>query len=245
MLFNDWELYNYNTTKTINLETFEKALEHKIDDKTIKELIEAEENDFMMQKSGGRGQSFTEGQTLFRDNRGGRSGQAKQLPPAYINAITGSKNKSIENTAKEFARRMDSGFIEYGANLDEFGFANTYTQGNETSTFVDMKVKGYSLHNHPTKNKQGKKVGWNNYSKRDLVSDATDRKVKGGIVTSNGDKKVRIWTKNQNFKSKEFVKALDTAKSKTTNYDKAVDEWMRSKKNQRKYGFKFKSFKYQ
>lgn len=245
LLFKDMELYNYQDSKSINLETLENALEYKIEDKTIKEIIEAEENDFKMKKSGGRGQSFTEGKTIF-SNQGekGRSGRPKMLPPAYINTLTGGKNKSIEKTAKEFARKMDAGTIEYGVNLDEYGFANTYSQGNENSTYIDMKVKGYSLHNHPTKNAKGKKVAWNNYSKRDLVGDATDRSVKGGIVTSNGDKKVRIWTKNQNFNSKKFVKALDTAKSKTGNYDKAVDEWLRSKKNQREYGFKFKSFKY-
>ena len=42
LLFKDMELYNYQDSKSINLETLENALEYKIDDKTIKEIKETE-----------------------------------------------------------------------------------------------------------------------------------------------------------------------------------------------------------
>ena len=46
----------------------------------------------------------------------------------------------------------------------------------------------------------------------------------------------------QKFDSKSFIKGLNSAKAKTSNYDKEVDSWLR--KNQKEYGYKYTKSKF-
>lgn len=103
----------------------------------------------------------------------------------------------------------------------------TYTP----NTFDNMTL----VHNHPS---------GGNFSDGDLQTVATT-KARGIIAMSSNSKnsgRAYHFQKNQNFKAKEFVKAMNNAKWPTKyDYDKGADWWL--KKNQRAFGYKYSSKK--
>ena len=67
-------------------------------------------------------------------------------------------------------------------------------------------------------------------------------KEKGIIATSSNPKIKKTYhiQKNQNFKAKEFIKAVNTAKwPKKYSYSEGADWWLR--RNQRTYGYKYRA----
>ena len=82
------------------------------------------------------------------------------------------------------------------------------------------------IHNHPSGGA---------FSGADLTSTASLKRTKGIIASGkNYDYK---FEKGTHFKASAFTKAVNTAKFKGSDYDDAVDKWL--KKNQKKYGYKY------
>lgn len=244
VLFNDYELYSTITNESIMIKSFDELLKQKIGDETIEEMIKKREK-FEASDNGGRGASSggtTIGGKLFSGGRRGDSfPSGGNMPAAYVNTLTSARFKSVDATAKAFGKKTLNEYREYSAALDENGFATKYNKGGKSSTAHLVQKDGYSIHNHPTKDKSGKTIAWNIYSKADLQNSALDS-GRGTIVVSNGNRTMYKFTKNKNFNSKAFIKGLNQAKATTGNYDKDVDSWL--KKNQKEYGYTYKKSKF-
>ena len=86
------------------------------------------------------------------------------------------------------------------------------------------------VHNHP---------GGGNFSDGDLLSISMESSK--GIVAVGKDK-TYTFTKNKNFKPKEFSKAVRKAQWPVEySYDKGADWWLRN--NAKKYGYKYSATK--
>ena len=249
VVFEDYELFNKETNETIHFKKFDELLDYKINNKTIKEIIE-EKEDLGLDLSGGRGASVGKGKKLFTLQ--GKKGDKKLVGltdgkgnsfPAYLNVKTGGRYKSEDKTIKTFAKMMDKKLTEYSASVDEQGFATKYNKGTSGNTaFLPIK-NGIVVHNHPVYDKKGKRVAWNAFSGQDLMAIASNKKTRGIVATANGNKSIYKFTKKKNFKAKEFVKGLSSAKMNSSNYDKDVDTWLR--KNAKQYGYSYSRRKYQ
>lgn len=248
MLFENNELLNVNdgTSKTYN--SFDEVLNVKINDKTIKEIIEEADN-FDATLNGGRGAPSRKGAKLFTG--GSKKGNKKLVGlsnsngnsfPAYLNTKTGQRFKSQDKTIKEFAKMQDKSTIEYSASIDELGYATKYNKGDSGSTaFLSLK-NGMLVHNHPVYDKKGNVVAWNSFSGQDLRAIAKNRETQGIVATANGNKSIYTFKKNKNFKAQEFIKGLSQARMGSSNYDKEVDSWLR--KNAKKYGYTYSRKQY-
>lgn len=249
ILFNDYELFNEDTQESVIFHSFDEVLNYKIDDKTIKEIIEekadATEIDF-----GGRGSSSSSSKGNLFDGKGERKagkgkGEAmRPLPPAYINTLTSARYKSVEKTSKAFGKNFIDADREYAGVIDKDGFALEYTKGNRTSVQHLERPNAYSIHNHPSKyiNEKGKGrvIAYNAPSSADLRNWALGR-GKGTIVVASGNRTMYIMSKSNNFKGKEFTKAMKSAKT-TGKYDSDVDKWLRA--NQKKFNYKYSRSKF-
>ena len=251
ILFNDYELYNEETSESVNFRDFNDVLDYKIGDKTIKELIE-EREDASEVDFGGRGSSSSASGGKLFGGKGARSGgkgsgeAMKPLPPAYINTLTSPRFKSVEKTSKAFGKNFLDAEREYGGVIDKDGFAVAYTKGNKTSVQHLEKPGAYTIHNHPSKylNAHAKKgtMYFNAPSTPDIRNWALG-KGKGTIVVASGNRTMYSLSKSNGFKSKEFIKGMNSAKSTgSKNYDKDVDKWL--KQNQKAYGYKYSKSKF-
>lgn len=233
IIFNDFELYNIKEDKSKNYKSLEELLENNSD---VKEIIEQAEY-FALRWDGGRGSSsHSKGKMGFGHARhGGRDG-TKDMLNAELNFHT-AKGNSLTAVLGRFKEKYGKADHEYGAAIDNQGFVHSLRDGNKHNvsykpgTLDNMTV----VHNHPS---------GSNFSDTDLITAATT-KSKGVIATSSNAKnlgKTYHFQKNQNFKAKEFVKALRNAEwPEKLGYDKGADWWL--KKNQRAYGYKYSSSK--
>lgn len=250
IVFNTYELYNEVTDESVQFKDFDELINYKVDDKTIKQLIEEREN-LAEYDDGGRGQgtSNKRGGSLFSGTRtrtGGKGESLKPLPPAYINTLTSSRYKSVEGTSKAYGKKFLNADREYGGVIDENGFAVDYTKGNRTSVQHLERPGMYSIHNHPQKylqaNAKKGTIYYNAPSGQDLRNWAIG-KGKGTIVVSSGNRTMYIVQRSNGFKPIEFVKGMRKAKSTgVRNYDKDVDKWL--KDNQKTYGYKYTKKKF-
>lgn len=152
VLFNDFEIYNMETSESVHFRDFEEALNYIIDNKTIKEIIESKEDIF--QDKGGRGANYgqsSKGGRLFKGNNFPSEGKSDLLPSAYINNLTSARYKTVENTAKAFGKKFINEAREYAGLLDSEGFALEYAKGQKTSVIHLEREGAYSIHNHPSK----------------------------------------------------------------------------------------------
>ena len=247
---NKYELYDTTNENSVYFNSLDEVLDYKINDETIKSIIDKTDN-FDMIDNGGRGAKYGRkggllvGPQRFRGKKvlSGNGGANGNSFPAYLNTLVNARRRSVEDIVKAFGRMNTPSLKEFSAALDELGFAHKYNKGgaNSTAHLVLDNGGGFSLHNHPTFNKKGESVAWNTFSGQDLKNSARDN-ARGTIVTSNGDKKVRMFIKSKKFDKDGFVKGLSKARATTGNYDTDMDNWLRA--NQKKYGFKFRKFGY-
>lgn len=248
MLLENNELINVNdgTSKVFN--SLDEVLDEKIDDKSIREIIEEADN-FDMTLNGGRGAPSKKGAKLFtgvgkkgrKKITGFSSGNGNSFP-AYLNVKTGQRFKSQDKSIKEFAKMTDKELREYSASLDEMGYATKYNKGESGSTAFLPIINGMVIHNHPVYDKKGHVVAWNSFSGQDLRVIANDRRTRGIVATANGNKSIYTFKKTKNFKPVEFIKGLGQARMNSANYDKEVDSWLR--RNAKKYGYTYSRRKY-
>lgn len=229
-IFNDYELYNGDKDITIENKTLEELLDRVIDGKSVKELIEAKE-EFTLKLGGGRGASSgtSSGKMGFRNAQGRKGNNDERLLPAELNLNT-AKGNSVDDVLKRFQGKYGTADREYAIAVDEQGFAHQHIKGGKHSVGITGDKGEIIIHNHPS---------GSNFSRADLENVAST-KARGVIATSSNSKTKGTYTfiKNQNFKSKEFMKALGKAEwDAKKGYNKGVTEWLRQ--NQKKYGYKF------
>lgn len=224
ILFSDYEVYNRETEESTYYNSLDEALLHKYKNKTILQRIEALQ-DLNIKLDGGRGSGSGESRGLFGDGGGG--GSFKPDLPARMNRMYNGNMTSQSNTLGTFRNAHATAKEEHLVAMDDDGFVSTYQHGGKSSVgFTPNQVAGkHVIHNHP---------GGSHFSKADLQALAsTDSK---SITATSRKMTVRV-EKGKNFDAKGFSKALDTAKTTQTDYNKAVDRFLKS--NQKKYGYKY------
>lgn len=223
ILFRDLELYSFKTEISIQFENYEELYKHKIDNVSIKEIIEAKDSfDFLLDGGRGVNSGSMGGGFNHAGRERGKKADFKRMYSAEFNI--GGKNRSYEKTLDRFKEKYAKAEREYGVEVDDAGFVHQHVQGTSTSVYIGASKGNTIIHNHPS---------GGNFSDTDLISTASDSSK--GIVAV-GTKKVYSFSKTNKFKSKEFIKAVKKAKWPTKyNYDKGADWWL--KKNAKEYGY--------
>lgn len=233
IIFNDFELYDMTEDEEKKYDSLEALL---ADNESVKKLIEDAEY-FALRWNGGRGASSSSKDMGggFDNAQEGGGDHSKTLLNAELNFGTAGGN-SLTAVLGRFKQKYGNADREYGAAVDDQGFVHYMRKGNRHSvTYENGVLKDMTVvHNHPS---------GSNFSKADLMSTATTG-AKGIVATSSNSKinKTYHLQKNQNFKAKEFVKAVNKAQwPKKYSYDKGADWWL--KRNQKAYGYKYSSTK--
>lgn len=177
---------------------------------------------------GGSSSSSKDMKTFKFGSAGGNgNGNDKTLPAAYAN--TQIKSKTLEGALTEFKRNHLLSDHEFAYEIDGDGYVSQYVEGQAHSVGIGSSRNvrdSMIIHNHPNGGA---------FSDADLLSTSMDNRSKGIIASGkNYDYK---FEKGTHFKANEFTKAVRTAKMKGTDYDSAVDSWLKS--NQKKYGYKY------
>lgn len=226
IVFNDLELYNLNTGKSIISESFDNFLKIKIGIQSIAELISSQD-EFYRTFAGGRGAKYGVGDLgggfdSARDDRDHGFRNAKF--PAEFNV--GGKFRSYDKTLDLFVKKYSSADHEYGVTVDDQGFVHRHIEGGKSSVAISGGKNQMILHNHP---------GGGNFSKADLISIASGNE-RG--IAAIGTKKIYTITKKKGFDSKSFIKGVSAAKwPKHLSYDDGADWWLR--KNAKKYSYSY------
>ena len=233
IIFNDFELYDMAEDTSKNYESLDALV---ADNEDVKKIIE-EAPYFELEWRGGRGASAGDSEMGggFTNSRGGGKDRSETMLNAELNFGTAGGN-SLTAVLGRFKQKYGKADHEYGAAVDDQGFVHYLRNGNKSNVTYEPSAldKMTIVHNHPN---------GGNFSKADLISTATTNAR--GVVATSSDPKIRKtyhFQKNQNFKAKEFVKAVNKAKWPTKyDYNKGADWWL--KKNQRTYGYKYSSTK--
>lgn len=228
IIFNDFELYSFKTEKKKKYDTLEALVS---DNDFVKEIIESTE-EFVLEDGGGRGASSSsnkQGKMGFghADLRG--NGKSEKLLNAELNLNTANGN-SYADVLKRFKAKYGTADREYGIAIDDNGYVYNHMKGGKHAVSVEADKGQTVIHNHPS---------GSNFSDADLLNTAmTQRKGIVAVSSAKGVSSVYKFEKNQNFKAKEFIKALKKADwDDSLGYNKGADQWL--KKNQKKYGYKY------
>lgn len=230
ILFNDYELYNFDTEESIQFDSFDDLLKHSFLGDTFENFIlNTKEFYYQLDGGSGNGRSGKMGGGFNHARSGNSAGDgelAKAKYPAEFNAVTGSRYKSYEKTLEKFNEKYANADHEYGITIDEDGYVHRHIEGGKTSVGISGSKGQMIVHNHPS---------GGNFSDSDLIVVASGSEK--GIVAT-GSKKTYTFTKTKNFKSKEFTKAVKKAQWPVEyDYDKGADWWLRQ--NAKKYGYKY------
>ena len=238
LLFNDLEMYDLSTDKSIYFENLEKLYEYKLDNVSFKDFI-LNKKEFTVKIDGGRGSGSSNtkmgGGFNHADQRGRKGTEyGNKEFPARLN-VAGQRYKSYDKTLSQFEKLYKKANIEYGATVDEQGYAQRLIKGGSTSVPISGGKGEMIIHNHPS---------GGNFSDNDLITVASGNE-KGIVATSSNVKSNRMrytFTKTSKFKAKEFIKAVKKAQWPTSmNYDKGADWWLR--KNSKTYGYTYSAKK--
>lgn len=221
-----------DTDTGARFKSVDEMLMYKIGDKTIKQMIEELDKPFTPSIEGSRGSS-SKSQGTFEfghaDQRG-RGKNDKSLLPAQANVRI--KNKSLEGALNEFKRKHLDSDHEWAYEVDSNGYVHQYVEGARSSVAIGAGAKvrrgegTMIIHNHPSGGA---------FSDEDLYSFANQRNSKGFIASGKRyDYKIE---KGTHFKAQQFTKAVRTAKMRGTDYDDAVNKWLKA--NQKKYGYRY------
>lgn len=229
ILFTDpLELWNERTDKSIKFKTLDEALAYEINGKTIHDYVLDMETLNIPDFTGGRGASSGQQKTFKFGHAGGSgSGNDKNILPAYANVRI--KAKTVEGAMQEFRKQHVDSDHEWGYEIDAQGYVHQYKEGAATSVGIHGSIKdGIILHNHP-------KGGEPAFSDSDLISVSMGREK--GIVATSKNWDYIFQKKGGHFKAAEFIKAVKSAKIVGTDYNDAVDKWLKA--NAKKYGYTY------
>ena len=230
IIFKDYELYSFEKDKGIKYKTIDGLCEKNPE---VAKIIEETEK-FYYEYGGGRGSSSNSselgGGFDHADLRGRGSSGGEMLQNAELNLDT-AKGNSYEDVLKRFQAKYSNADHEYGIEIDEDGFVHQHIEGGKHAVAISAGKNNTIIHNHPS---------GSNFSDLDLINTASGNAK--GIVATSSSKNTRNSTykfiKNNNFKAKEFIKAIKKAQwPKNLGYNKGADWWL--KKNQKTYGYKY------
>lgn len=232
MLFKKpFSIFNEQTGESVNFKTLDEALEYKIGDETVKQIIERTDKPYIPSLDGGRGASSGAGGTFsFNHASGGGSGFQNSLPPALAN--TKIKAKSLDGALEEFKRNHLDSDHEWAYEVDASGYVHQYIEGSSSSVAIGANAKvgkgqkTMIIHNHPSGGA---------FSDSDLLSVSAQSRAKG--IIASGKKYDYKFEKGSHFNASAFTKAVKNAKMKGKDYDDAADKWLKA--NQKKYGYKY------
>lgn len=223
------ELYDMKNDISVYFKTLDEAYEFKIGNKTIKQIVaDATIDIFKVRCDGGSGagspsQSFTFG------NAGGGGRMDSDLPARMNTRI---KTKTVDEAIKQFRNKHQNSGIEHLMILDTDGFVSQYNHGERSSVgWVQTRStkNGLVVHNHPSSS---------HFSDTDLLNLSTTS-TRGVVATTKQG--YYMVTKGTHFKTNEFAKAVKKASMQGSDYNDAVDKWL--KKNQKRYGYVYKNVK--
>lgn len=224
IIFNDFELYSFETEQSKRYRTIEELMN---DNPDIKELIESKDV-FEQEYDGGRGSSSGSTMGMKFGGYGAKNNHEKMLP-AELN-LKESGGNSQQAVMKRFLEKYGNANREYAIAIDENGYVYQHIKGAKHEVGIEGDKGQTIIHNHPS---------GSNFSGADLENVATT-KAKGIVATSSNKetKGTYSFSKTDKFKAKEFVKAIHKASwSKDLGYNKGLDQWLR--KNQKTYGYKY------
>lgn len=225
-------IWNEETDESVNFKTLEEALDYKIGNETVRQIIERMEKPYIPTLNGGRGASSGSGNKTFKFGHasGGGGGNDKQLLPAAANVKI--KSKTLDGALAEFKNNHLNSNREWAYEVDSNGYVHQYVRGAAHSVGIGASAKvargekTMIIHNHPSGGA---------FSDSDLLSVASQRRAKGIIASGkNYDYKL---TKGTHFKADSFSKAVKNAKMTGKDYDDAVNKWLKA--NQKKYGYTY------
>lgn len=232
------ELYNLVAGKVIaSFGSMDAVLGYLVDGKTIEQYIAGWERiEFPAERKGESGLSGSPW-----PSSGGFIGDDETTAdyPARMNVKLSGAARSYDQMLREFTKQHGSAGEEHGIVVDAAGFVSKYRHGNSGSiSGLTGEQNEIAIHNHPA-------GGWPNFSKEDILNTAMG--TRRGIVAVSSAKGrntetaqyagTYTFTKGQNFKASDFVKAVSTAKISGKDYNDAVSRWLRA--NQKKYGYKY------
>lgn len=232
VIYNDFELYNYETGESKLYNSLDELVN---DNPDVKAIIE-EAEDFYFGWNGGRGagSSGEMGGGFGHAGGGGGAtagGGSEKLYNAELN-IGNAKGASVDQVIDKFKAKYGDADHEYGAVVDKDGYVVQHMSGGKHSvSFFDTEKGGTMIHNHPS---------GSNFSDTDLHSFANSQ-LKSIVATSSSKTTKGTYqiTKNKNFKAKEFDKAISKAKWPThMDYNTGASWWL--KNNAKTYGYTFK-----
>ena len=215
-----WEVYNRETEHVRAYRTFDEVAA----DPDAAAVFEQYKGGVLRTEVKG---DRTDSSSLF----GGQGGEMPGAPgrpdfPSRVN-IGNAGGASEMKTLDLFRQLHANDRTESGFAVDERGFVHTYRHGEAHSIgWAPSDLPGMMIyHNHPSGGA---------FSKQDLVTAAST--ASRGVVASgrSGD---YIFQKTQKFDSVGFQKALDNASTTDSDYNRAVDRWL--KRNAKRYGFKY------
>lgn len=223
---------NFSTGESVRFKSVDEALEHKIGDLTVREMILQIDKPKTPALNGGRGAgSGSQGTFKFgHADRRGSGNNRKELPPALAN--TQIKAKSLEGALEEFKKKHLDSDHEWAYEVDSSGYVHQYIEGARSSVGIGASAKvkrgeqTMIIHNHPSGSA---------FSDSDLLSVSAQSRAKG--IIASGKKYDYKFEKGSHFDASGFTKAVRTAKMKGKDYDDAVDKWLR--KNASKFGYKY------
>lgn len=231
ILYKDLEVYEIETGESQYFESWESAMNYEHNGKSIAEYVDELEN-VNIHFDGGRGASGSS-RNLF-GGQGGDLESARMDPdfPARMNRLYNGNNMSREHTLETFRKQHANSKTEHLIAMDDNGFVSTYQHGGKHSVgFIPSQVAGkHVIHNHPS---------GSHFSKQDLMNLSTT-KQKG--ITATGSKATYTVTKTSKFDAKGFSKALETAKTTDSDYDRALDRFL--KRNSSRYGYTYSVTRY-
>lgn len=229
IVFNDYELYSFDTEISFVNKTLDELLERSIGDITVGELVKNTE-EFYQFNNGGRGSKSTSGKMGGGfGSAPGPKGLSKPLLPAELN-LKQAKGNSVQKVLKRFNEKYGNADHEYAIAVDEQGYAHKHVEGGKHSVGITGDKGQTLIHNHPS---------GSNFSDADLLNVAST-KAKSIIATSSNanTKGIYTFTKTNKFNAKDFIKAVKKAQwPEEYDYNKGADWWLR--KNQKKYGYKY------
>lgn len=182
---------------------------------------------------GSRGASSGIGQNTYKFTHADQRGQGnngKTLLPAQANVKI--KAKTLDGALAEFKRNHLNSDHEWAYEVDSNGYVHQYVEGARSSVSIGAGAKvrrgegTMIIHNHPSGSA---------FSNQDLYAFAAQKRA-SGIIASGKNYDYKI-TKGTHFKAEAFTKAIKTARMTGTDYNDAVDKWL--KNNQKKYGYKY------
>ena len=150
IIFNDNELYSFETEKGQKYETIDELVADRPD---IAELIEKTkefDNSYEMAKDRRGGDGAMGGGFKHADQRGRKGGDyGERLLPAELNLKT-AKN-SLDKVLKRFQEKYGDADREYGVSIDDDGFVHQHIKGGATSVSITGNKGETIIHNHPSR----------------------------------------------------------------------------------------------